>query len=108
MDRRIELDDVLRVIINITDPIDGDSHVYFQPPESIKMKYPAIVYSIDGLNSKHANDRRYASKTGYSVTLIDKNPDSGYVDRILEIPYCRFNTAYPAEGLNHFNFTIYY
>jgi hypothetical protein len=105
--KRLELHDVFRVIMNITES-DGDDHVYFQPPESVKMKYPAIVYSLDDAKTDRANDRIYNIKRGYSVTLIDKNPDSGYFDKILEIPHCKFNTSYPADNLNHFNFTIYY
>lgn len=104
--KRLELHDVLCAIINITEP-DGDSHVYFQPPESVKMKYPAIRYSISKVRENRADDRIYGSKTGYSITLIDKNPESGYVDKIREIPYCSFNNAYTVENLNHFNFTIY-
>lgn len=106
-DKRLELHEVFRTIMNITES-DGDDHVYFQPPETIKMRYPAIRYSIDDIKTENANDRIYNKKICYSVTLIDKNPDSGYVDKILEIPYCRFNNHYTAENLNHFNFTIYY
>lgn len=106
-DKRLELHDVFRVIMNITES-NGDDHVYFQPPESIKMRYPAIRYELDGLKIDRADDRIYGKKNGYSVTLIDKNPDSGYFDKILEIPHCKFNTFYTADSLNHFNFTIYY
>lgn len=28
----------------------GSRHVYFQPPETVKMNYPAIVYSLDGID----------------------------------------------------------
>lgn len=107
MNKRLEFNEILCEVMNITEP-DGDRHVYFQPPESVKMKYPAIVYSLDDLKTDRADDRIYNMKTGYSVTLIDKNPDSGYFYKILEIPLCKFNNAYPADNLNHFNFTIYY
>jgi hypothetical protein len=106
MDRRLELHETLCEIINMKEA-DGDRHVYFQPPESLKMKYPAIRYSLDSINTKHANGHIYKKNPGYSVTLIDKNPDSGYVDKLLKLPHCRFNSAYPADNLNHFNFTIY-
>lgn len=107
MNKRLEFDSILREVLNITEP-NGDSHVYFQPPESVKMKYPAIVYSIDKLKTDKADDRIYNKKTGYSVILIDKNPDSDYFDKILEIPFSVFDDAYTADNLNHFKFTIYH
>ena len=106
MAKRLELNERLCEIINITEP-DGDRHVYFQPPESRKMKYPAIRYTLSKIRTNKANNQLYHSNRGYSVTLIDKNPDSGYVDKILEIPCCSFNNHYVADNLNHFNFTIY-
>lgn len=108
MGSRIELDDVLRAIINITDPTDGDGHVYFQPPESRKMKYPAIRYSLKGIRKVYANNGTYRILRSYEVTLIDHNPDSEYVEKILELPHCAFDRAYPANNLNHFVFTLFY
>ena len=29
-------------------------NVYFQPPESVKMKYPAIVYALDDIENVYA------------------------------------------------------
>lgn len=106
MAKRLELHEKLCEIINITEP-DGDRHVYFQPPENLKMKYPAIRYALSNFMTDRANNRVYKNEPGYSVTLIDKNPESGFVNKILELPYCRFNNAYVADNLNHFNFTIY-
>lgn len=108
MDRRLELDKILCEILNITDPIDGDRHIYFQPPASVKMKYPAIRYSLNRIDSKFANDKSYIQSPSYEVILIDKNPDSEYVDKILSLPVCTFDRSYPKDSLNHFVFTIYY
>lgn len=107
MGRRLELDAIFRKIINITDPTDGDSHVYFQPPESCKMKYPAIRYTLKGYRQLKANDGTYGSSPFYEVTLIDQNPDSSYVKELLELPYSSFDRAYSANNLNHFVFIIY-
>ena len=104
--KRLELHEILCKIINITEP-NGDRHVYFQPPESIKMKYPAIRYSLDDIDIKYASDRLYLKTPGYSIVLIDRKPNSEYVSKILEIPYCRFVDSYSADNLNHFVFHIY-
>lgn len=107
MGRRLELDDIFRSILNITDPTDGDSHVYFQPPESVKMKYPAIRYVLKGYEKVSANNGAYRITPSYEVTLIDANPDSIYVEKLLQLPYCRFDRSYTANNLNHFVYTIY-
>ena len=45
-------------------------NVYFQPPESVKMKYPAIVYALDDIENVHADNGVYSSHRHYSVTLL--------------------------------------
>jgi hypothetical protein len=37
-------------------------NVYFQPPASVKMKYPAIVYGLEDIQNRFANDGVYSSK----------------------------------------------
>ena len=107
MDRRPKLDETFCDIIDITDPIDGDTHVYFQPPESVKMKYPAIRYKIQGYKTVFASDSGYRIVPIYEVTLIDRNPDSVYFKPILSLPYCAFDRAYASDNLNHFVFTLH-
>ena len=86
----------------------GSRNVYFQPPSSIQMKYPAIVYSRSNINKKNANGNPYITNLSYDVTLIGKNPDSPIVKSILEIPYCSYGRHYVSDNLNHDSFTIYY
>lgn len=86
----------------------GSRNVYFQPPASVQMKYPAIVYSRKDFDSKFANNRVYLQKPCYEVILIDKNPDSLFVERILQLQYCTFDRHYEKDNLNHDVFTLYY
>lgn len=83
-------------------------NVYFQPPESLKINYPAIIYSLNSFLDIQANNKLYLSKTSYSITLINKNPDNVLVDKIKQLPYCSFNRHYISDNLNHYVFTIYY
>lgn len=85
----------------------GSHNVYFQPPESKKLQYPAIVYKIKGIEKNCANNLSYKLSPGYEAILIDKNPDSEYVEKILELPYSSFDRYYPSDNLNHWVFTIY-
>lgn len=84
----------------------GSRNVYFQPPESIKMKYPAIVYSRSDISNTYADDTSYLTSKEYLITVIDKDPDSEIPDRISKLPLCRFDRHYTADNLNHDVFTI--
>jgi hypothetical protein len=86
----------------------GSRNVYFQPPASLSMRYPAIRYELKDFQTKSANNSTsYISSTGYECTLIMKEPDTGYLQEIFKIPYCRFGRYYRAENLHHYTFTIY-
>lgn len=100
-DRRLELDERFRAIPGIMD------HVYFEPPASVKMKYPAIRYQRERIDVQHADNAPYLSNTGYLVTVIDKNPDSEVVEAIRQFPRCRYNRHYASDNLSHDVFIIY-
>lgn len=102
MGSRIELQGELEAIL-------GTRNVYFQPPEDIKLNYPCIVYRKSDMNLKHANDRIYAIKKRYSLTVIDRNPDSNIVMNLLaRLPLVNYDRQYAANNLNHDVCTLYY
>jgi hypothetical protein len=87
----------------------GTRNVYFQPPESIKMQYPAIRYSRSAPDVKRANNQIYSNTNKYEVTVIDEDPDSDIPDKICaHFRMCGFDRWYPADNLNHFTLTLYY
>ena len=86
----------------------GVENLYFQPPESIKMKYPAIIYSISRVDNKFAENKIYLQFIAYQVIVIDKDPDSDIFKKMSRLPKCAFERSYTADNLNHFVFTIYY
>ena len=101
MPSRLELQTLLEKLLE-------SRNVYFQPPASVKMKYPAIVYGLEDIENTFANDGVYLSKRKYSVTVIDEDPDSEIVVRISQLPTCRFNRHFESDNLNHDVFTLYY
>ena len=101
MGTRLELHEVLCNII-------GSRNVYYQPPESIKMNYPAIVYSRNDISNKYGDDIPYMQSVSYQVTVIDKDPDSTIVSDVSKLSYCRFNRHFTSDNLNHDVFTLYY
>ena len=101
MASRLELQTMLEDIL-------GRRNVYFQPPASIKMQYPAIVYSRSNIDNTNADDAMYTQNRSYEVTVIDANSDSSIVDRLSRIPKCRFDRHFSSDNLNHDVFTLYF
>ncbi len=99
--KRIELQYLLETILE-------SKNVYFQPPSSIQMKYPAIVYSLNDINSVNANNNAYLLNHSYEIIVIDRNPDSKIPDKLSQLPYCNFSRFYTADNLNHYAFNITY
>ena len=88
--------------------LKGDEHVYFQPPESVKMVYPAIRYKLANIVNNSANNRVYLQGTAYELIYITKNPDDVMIKTLSKLPYCKFDRFYTADNLNHYSFTLYY
>jgi hypothetical protein len=84
------------------------SRVYFQPPPSIRMEYPCIIYKRSDRKDLFSNDRIYLDMKQYSITVVDKNPDSLIPDKVLDLPYCSFSTHFAVDGLNHDVYNLYY
>ena len=101
MATRIDLQNVLEKIL-------GSRNVYYQPPESLKMSYPAIVYSRKTIDNLYANNSVYKQNYAYEITVIDKNPDSEIVNKVSKLPTCRFDRHFKSDNLNHDVFTLYY
>lgn len=101
MGDRLDLQTMLETLL-------GSRNVYFQPPSSVKMQYPAIVYSRSDINNTHADDTVYRQLLEYEVTVIDFDPDSEIVMKLSRVPRCRFDRHFTADKLNHDVFTLYY
>lgn len=94
---RTKLRDILRGIC---------PNVYFQAPT--KLTYPCIIYSRAGSNTKYADDIRYATKTRYTIKVIDRDPDSTIAVSVSELPYTSENPVYVKNNLYHSVFTTYF
>lgn len=107
MDSRLELHEMLCAILNKSEP-DGDRHTYFDPPASVKMKYPAIRYARQKIGNLYANNIVYKHLKPYEIILIDEDPDSVYLEKILQLPYCVHENHYTADNLHHDVLTLYH
>lgn len=86
----------------------GNRNVYYQPPETLNMSYPAIRYSLSEPDVKFANDKRYLNTKCYELIVISKLPDPEVVDKILDLPYTSMGRPYPSNNLYHYPIKIYY
>lgn len=93
---------------NRFEEILGSKYVYFQPPETIKLKYPCIIYSLADIYTRNADDRHYSMQKVYTVSVISRDPDNTIAETILEMPKTRFDRRYVADNLYHDILTLYY
>jgi hypothetical protein len=86
----------------------GTGNVYFQPPESVKMVYPCIVYQRYIAKTQFADDVPYAHDERYQVTVIDPDPDSPIPAMVAALPMCIKNRFFVVNNLNHDVYNLYY
>ena len=87
----------------------GSKQVYYQPPSTVKMKYPAIVYNLEAGRIRYADNNTYLFRRRYSVTVIDKDPDACWDIKTQDaFEYCEFQRWYAADNLNHWQFSLYW
>lgn len=99
MDRRLSLHNKFLSLV---------PNVYFQPPATVQMVYPAIVYDLDNVDVKFADNRPYGRKKRYQVTIIDRRSTSDIPDKIADFQLVRFIRAFTKDGLNHTIFNLYF
>lgn len=83
--------------------------VYFQPPESIQISYPAIIYELKGSTEIRANNKVYTLASRYEVSFITNDPDNDFVKKFSSfLPLCSLSREYISGNLNHYVYTVIY
>ena len=86
-----------------------DAHVYYQPPSTHVMEYPAIRYSRTDVETRHADNAVYSATNKYQLIVIAKRPDCSIADDLLaQLPYCSYDRSYSANNLHHDVLTLYF
>lgn len=102
MGRRLELQKRLEDVL-------GSRNVYYQPPEEIKMQYPAIVYHPAQHFQAYSNDRTYTFVKQYTITYIYRDADTGFIeDLIYAFPMIRHDRHFVVDNLYHDVFSLYF
>ena len=101
MKRKNELSAILHTL-----PVHDEVH--FQPPESIKLKYPCIIYKFDGYRDFRANDGRHITRERYLITHIYKDPTNNLRETIRSLfLYVDFDRMFINDNLYHDVYTVY-
>jgi hypothetical protein len=101
-ERRLKLHEELVSIL-------GSRNVYFQPPESVKLKYPCIIYTRQRPDTIRADDRIYRDVTRYQITFITKDPEDKRAREILyHFQMISASNEGVTDNLYHHYFDLYY
>lgn len=94
----------------VLEEVLGTRNVYFQPPESFKLKYPCIIYELSKIRHVTTNnDHTYMLNKQYTVTTIDDDCDTEIPERLLEkLTYCQHDRRFVSDHLYHDVFTVYF
>lgn len=103
MEARQKADTLLRAVLEKT---TGKVNLYYQPPSGYRLRYPCIVYSLNRIQNRHANDAVYLQHPSYTVTVIDTDPDSKLMAAVSVLPMCAYDRQFVSENLYHTTFTL--
>lgn len=92
----------------LEDLMEGNM-VKYQPPPNYQLTYPCVVYSQSNGRSRFAGNMPYIFVRRYSLTLIDRDPDSIFVEKLaMAFPMITMDRTFSTQGLHHYVYTLYY
>ena len=102
MESRLNLQTKLETVL-------GSRNVYFQPPETVKLNYPAIIYNLSDIDAQYADNKAYVAHKRYTVTYIHKDPDVDlFTDMMTVFAWCSFDRRFVTDNLYHDVYSLYY
>lgn len=107
MGRRLDLHHKLQQAYEEATGEKSDKKIYFQPPASIRLTYPCILYKLTEMPPAFANNFPYKIEHSYELTVIDTDPNSPLRERISKMQLCRLSRCYESDNLHHYVFHIY-
>lgn len=90
----------------IMDPLGGS--VYYQPPENRQLKYPCLIYELNDVYTRKADNGPYSMYDRYQVTFIRHEVESPVIRQLLSLNHSSFSRHFATSGLNHDVFVIYH
>ena len=99
---RLQLSEILNKIMGVT------NRVYFQPPPTVKMSYPCIIYKLDDIDTTFADNNPYSLMKKYVVMAVTTDPDSHLPLKIFFFNETAATEIYAADNLYHYVFDLYF
>lgn len=97
---------ILREILkNAMEEAGEEPNLYFQPPESVKLAYPCIIYSLNDMTNWYADDFPYGTTIRYDFTYITRSPSSKLPAKLVKLKHVGFDRYYVYENLHHYAYT---
>lgn len=100
---RLELSGVLEDVMS---RCGENPQLYFQPPETVKLVYPCIIYKLRTMTSSYADNAPYMTTIGYDITYITRSPTSKVPVELSKEPMFGFDRYYTANNLHHYAYTF--
>lgn len=98
----------LSELVSVMSALDGVEKAYIQAPTT-GLVYPCIMIERGSPSDyKFADNTKYHLLKAYTITVIDRSPDSAIPDLVEGLPYVRFDRFFRTDNLNHFVFQLFF
>lgn len=101
MDKRMQLQSELERLVGF--------NVYFQPPATVQLKYPCVIYNLSSGNATYADNSVHTYTNRFELIFIYRKQNMEIVETVLRtFPMCTVSRVYIADNLYHYVFNLYY
>lgn len=80
--------------------------VYYDPPESVKLRFPCIIYTHQGITTTYADNLPYTQFSVYQVMSVSRSADDPLVAELSRTPGFSFDRHYVSDNLHHNVFDV--
>lgn len=83
-------------------------NVYYQPPESVKLKYPCVIIKKNPGDTKPADNIKYIYSPSYTLTVIARDPNRTLAEQIfMAFLISRYDQNFVRDNLYHDVITVF-
>ena len=87
----------------------GNRNVYYQPSESINIRYPCIIYSLNPSYSAKADNQTYIYHYRFHLQHIFKDLTNSLIGEIpSQFRYSSFDNRNIVDSLYHDEYTVFF